>query len=68
MAYVYKGNPNNMKQQKTPKPSKRVYKRKYKCKDGPLAGNSLWLSDGVTAVMNFMGVKGFYSNGEFTKC
>lgn len=66
--YAYTGKPGNMRQSKPRKPRKYAPKRKYECKDGPLQGHSLFLSDGVTMIMNFGAIRGRYNNGEFTKC
>jgi hypothetical protein len=65
---VYKGKPNNVRRIAHKMPRKVAVKRKYECQDGPLKGQSLWLTDGKTAVFTINGQTGLYDNGEWQQC
>lgn len=65
---VYSGKPNANIKFKHRMPRKVATKRKFECVDGPLNGQSLYLTDGVTAVFTIGGQTGRYNNGKWEQC
>lgn len=65
---VYKGNPNKVRKLAHKMPRKVATKKKFDCIDGPMKGQSLWLTDGTTAVFTLNGQTGRYNNGEWQQC
>lgn len=68
---VYRGQWRKPLKQKTPNAgtkNKAQHKRKFLCNDGPLSGQSLFLTDGISAIFTINGVKGRYNNGDWEQC
>lgn len=50
-------------------PPKTAKKLPFKCNDGPMKGETLYLeSDGATAIFTISGQTGRYNNGEWQQC
>lgn len=66
---VYKGNPHKPARKLTAqRPSRSSGKKPFKCEDGPMKGQTLYLTDGTTAVFTLNGQTGHYNNGEWQQC
>ena len=66
---VYKGKPGNMRHAlpNFATPIGKAKKSKFKCDGGPYDGESLYLTQGSTAVMTVKGQKGQYIFNQKTK-
>lgn len=65
---VYSGNPNKVRKTAHRMPTKAVKKCAHTCIDGPMKGQTLYLTDGTTAVFTLNGQTGHYNNGEWQQC
>lgn len=68
---VYRGQCHTPLRQKLPNAGtkrKAHHKRKYLCNNGPLDGQSLYLTDGYSAIFTMNGIKGRYIMGEWEQC
>jgi hypothetical protein len=60
---VYSGKVGIFRKVSRPRNLRPCSKRGFLCKDGPLQGQTLFLTDGVTAVFTVSGLTGKYDNG-----
>ena len=63
---IYRGDPNRMRWSMNKRPSRAKSPRRIvKCIDGPLAGEKLSLTDGITMVFKMYGQRGRYVAGRW---
>lgn len=63
---VYSGNPNRVRKTAHRMPPKTTKKLPFKCNDGPMKGETLYLeADGATAIFSLGSYKGRYNKGRW---